>query len=115
MTEDTTYEEVKKGNRVSVGFNIFRGISITSTPMNSTYTNSFNYSVEGSSLLRTRLVPLPPNNFIQRLLDMKSQSIQAFYELELKKAELAIEAKQAQVKSDSDAAEAATKNKTEES
>ena len=97
FTEDTTYIEEKKGKTTSLGFfSLFRRICITTTPMNSTYTNSFNYNVEGHSLLRTRLVPLPPNTFIQRLLDMKAQSIQAFYEVELKKAELAVEQLQAE-------------------
>ena len=105
LTEDTEYTEEKKGRTTtSLGFfGLFRRICITSTPINSSYTNSFNYSVEGSSLLRTRLVPLPPNTFIQRLLDMKAQSIQAFYEVELKKAELAIEQLQAEERAKADA------------
>jgi len=103
LTEDTETKREEKGRRTTIGFfNLFRGISICSTPLNSSYTNSFNYSVEGHSLLRTRLVPLPPNTFIQRLLDMKAQSIQAFYEVELKKAELAIESKQAEERAEAD-------------
>jgi len=72
----------------------FRTILVT--PMNARYTNSYTHTVEGHSLLRTRLVPLPPNTFIQRLLDMKAQAIQASFEVELKKAELAIELLQAE-------------------
>jgi hypothetical protein len=102
MTEDTEYTREEKSKRTSIGFSLFRGFSITTTPINSTYTNSYNYSVEGSSLLRTRLVPLPPNTFVQRLLDMKAQSIQAYYELELKKAELAIEQLQAEERAEAD-------------
>jgi hypothetical protein len=92
MTEsdETITEKKEKTTKLSF-FNLFRGFSVTSSPMNTTNTNRFNYDVDGSSLLRTRLIPLPPNTFIQRLLDMKAQSIQAFYEVELKKAELAIE------------------------
>ena len=100
MTEDTAYESTTTTTTKGLGlggfFSLFRGIRATTSTMNSKYSNSFNYSVEGSSLLRTRLVPLPPNTFIQRLLDMKAQSIQAFYEVELKKAELAIEKLQAE-------------------
>jgi hypothetical protein len=103
MTEDTEYTRETKEKRTSIGFSLFRGFSVTSTPINSTYTNKFNYSVEGHSLLRTRLVPLPPNTFIQRLLDMKAQSIQAFYEVELKKAELAIEKLQSEERAKADA------------
>ncbi len=32
----------------------------TTTPVNSRFTSKFNYSAEGSSLIRTKLVPLPP-------------------------------------------------------
>jgi len=91
MTENTTETREEKYRRVSFGFGFFRLFSISVTPINAKYTNSFNYDVEGQSLIRTRLVPLPPNTFIQRLLDMKAQSIQAFYEVELKRVELAIE------------------------
>ena len=96
MTEDTEYTREEKGTKRTVGFSWRRGFSVTSTPMNSTYTNKYNYSVEGQSLLRTRLIPLPPNTFIQRLLDMKAQAIQASYQVELKKVELAIEKLQAE-------------------
>lgn len=104
MTEDTTESGVKTNYINRIGFfGLFRRIAIVSTPVNSNYTNRFNYNVEGSSLLRTRLVPLPPNTFIQRLLDMKAQSIQAFYEVELKKAELAIEKLQTEERAKADA------------
>jgi len=75
-------------------FGLCRKICVT--PINARYTNSYTHTVEGHSLLRTRLVPLPPNTFIQRLLDMKAQAIQAAFEVELKKAELAIEILQAE-------------------
>jgi hypothetical protein len=63
---------------------------VTATPLTATYTNLYNYNVEGHSLLRTRLVPVPPNTFIQRLLDMKAQSMQAAFQVELKQVELEI-------------------------
>ena len=97
VTEDYTEEGTKtvgyQTNTTKSFFGLFRKVTVT--PLNAKYTNSYNYSVEGHSLLRTRLVPVPPNTFIQRLLDMKAQAIQAAFEVELKKAELAVEKLQA--------------------
>ena len=96
-----SYEE--KGQKV-VGYNttttkskvlFFPKTTVCTTPINANYTNKNNYSVEGYSLLRTRLVPVPPNTFIQRLLDMKAQAMQAQFALELRKVELQIEKMQA--------------------
>ena len=80
----------------------------TVSTLNSSYTNKYNYSVDGSSLLRTRLVPLPPNNFVQRILDMKAQAIQASFQLELRKVELAI----AKLQAEEDAKISALENDT---
>ncbi len=49
------------------------------------------YSVEGSSLLRTKITPLPPNTFMQRILDMKAQMLQQEFALTMKKAEVQLE------------------------
>ena len=79
----------------------WRGLSsqtvVTTTPVDAKYSSKYNYSIEGSSLLRTRLVPLPPNPFMQRLLDMKADAMQMAFELEIKKAELAIEVEKAKI------------------
>ncbi len=34
--------------------------SVTTTPVDASYTAKYNYTAEGSSLLRTKLVPVPP-------------------------------------------------------
>lgn len=96
MTENTEYTQETKTKTSGLGWRPFRGFAVSTTTMNSTYTNGFNYSVDGSSLLRTRLVPLPPNTFIQRLLDMKAQAIQAKFEVEMRKAEAEIAKLQAE-------------------
>jgi hypothetical protein len=88
-TEEKEESGVKKGSAVTAKV-VRNRVRLAVTPINANYTNKYNYSVEGASLLRTRLVPLPPNTFIQRLLDLKSQAIQATLEVELRKAELAL-------------------------
>ncbi len=35
-------------------------VSVTSTPVDATYANRYSYAAEGSSLVRTKLVPVPP-------------------------------------------------------
>lgn len=65
----------------------YRRLAITSTPVDATYSNKYNYTQEGASLLRTRLVPVPPNNIIQRQLDMRSEALQLEYELKMAQLE----------------------------
>jgi len=99
MTRENEYESTTKGERkiVTKSGSWWRGYKTTvvTTPVNAKYSSKYNYSVEGSSLLRTRLVPMPPNSYMQRLLDMKAQAMQMVKELELKKIELAIEIERA--------------------
>jgi len=64
--------------------------SVRATPVDATYTNKYNFSQEGTSTIRTRLVPMPPNPFIQRLLDMKSHAMQHEFEARMREIELAI-------------------------
>lgn len=72
-----TQEERKTEGRKNT-FIMPRGrgsIKITSTPINATYSNKYNYSAEGTSTLRTRLVPVPPNALIQKYIDMKVEQL----------------------------------------
>ena len=62
-----------------------------SVSVTASYSQKYSYSVEGSSLLRTKITPLPPNTFMQRILDMKAQQMQQQFALEMKKAEVALE------------------------
>jgi len=68
-----------------------RGLSIRSTSVDATYASKYNFTQEGSSTIRTRLVPVPPNMFMQRLLEMKAQAMQMKFELDMREIELAIE------------------------
>lgn len=73
---------------------------ITTTPIDATYTNKYNYTQEGSSLLRTRLVPVPPNTTILRLLDLKSQAMQMDFEFEMAELEKALNNKRKKLEED---------------
>ena len=53
------------------------GWGVFSASVNATYTGKYSYNAEGSSLLRTKLVPSPPNVFMQKILEMKAAQIQA--------------------------------------
>jgi len=102
MTYESSYENTQKGEIVtSTTKSKWWGYSsetvVTSTPVDAKYSSKYNYTAEGSSLLRTRLVPMPPNPFMQRLLDMKANAMQMAMELEIKKAELAVEVEKAKM------------------
>lgn len=93
-------EGTKKGTNVSwlsssAGRNRKTSLSVTS--IDATYTNKYNYSQEGSSLLRTRLVPVPPNSIIQNQIELRSQAMQMEYECKLKKIEQDIAKKQQEI------------------
>lgn len=93
---ESSYERATKGEQVtktttSKWWGLSNTTSITTTPIDARYASKYNYTAEGASLLRTRLVPMPPNAFMQRMLDMKAQAMQMAFELEMRKAELAIE------------------------
>lgn len=98
MSRETEYTseskgEVKTTSTTSKWWNLSRKTVITTTPIDASYSSKYNYTQEGSSLIRTRLVPVPPNSIIQRQLDMRSQAMQLMFELDMKKLELALEEK----------------------
>lgn len=61
------------------------------TTVDATYSSKYNYSAEGSSLLRTRLVPVPPNTIIAQVIDMRNQAMNKIFELESQRVTNAIE------------------------
>ncbi|MDY0266972.1 MAG: hypothetical protein RBQ94_04930 [Methanimicrococcus sp.] len=84
------YEEKKKGEvkTTQTSSTWFRKKSVvTSTPIDATYTSKYSFNQEGSSLLRTRLVPVPPNTIIQRQIDMRAQAMQLEFDLKAKEFE----------------------------
>jgi hypothetical protein len=75
-------------------------VSTRVTPIDASYTNKYSFTQEGSSTIKTRLMPMPPNPFIQRLLDMKSQAMQQQFEVQLREIELALAREQKAVMDD---------------
>ena len=58
-----SYERKNKGTVKRKSVSIGRGgirASVSSTPVDATYSSKYSYSAEGSSLLRTKLTPIPP-------------------------------------------------------
>jgi hypothetical protein len=62
--------------------------SARTTTINANYTSKYSFNEEASSTIRVRLVPLPPNPIMQRLIELRAQRQQLKYELQIKKAEL---------------------------
>jgi len=82
---------MNKTTEASVSTSAKGGWGPFSASVNASYSSKYSYSVEGSSLLRTKITPLPPNNFMQRILDMKAQMLQQEFQLKLKEAEVKLE------------------------
>ncbi|MCP4687606.1 MAG: LamG domain-containing protein [Desulfobacterales bacterium] len=47
-------------NRTSTHSNVQQHVDVKATPVDATHSSKYNYSAEGSSLLRTKLTPIPP-------------------------------------------------------
>lgn len=81
----------------SVSTSASGGFMCFAASVNASFSSKYSYSVEGSSLLRTKITPLPPNTFMQRILDMKAQKLQQEFQLKLKEAEIKLQKKQAEI------------------
>ena len=64
-------------HEASVSASVKANWGVVSATVNASYTGKYSFSAEGSSLLRTKLVPAPPNVFMQKMLEMKATMIQA--------------------------------------
>jgi len=47
--------------------------SVTTTPVDATYSSKYNYTAEGSSLLRTKLTPVPPPPILEERIRKLSE------------------------------------------
>lgn len=61
------------------------------TTVDASYSSKYSYSAEGSSLLRTRLVPVPPNTVISQVIDMRNQAMNKIFQIESDKVTAEIE------------------------
>jgi len=52
------------------------------TTVDASYSSKYSYNAEGSSLLRTRLVPVPPNTVISQVIDMRNQAMNKLFQIE---------------------------------
>ena len=68
---------MSKTTEASVSASAKVGFGCFSASVNASYSSKYTYNVEGSSLLRTKLVPAPPSTFMQSLLEMKASMLQA--------------------------------------
>jgi len=73
------------------------GFGCFSASVTASYSSKYSYEVSGSSLLRTRITPVPPSTFLQKLLEIKAQQIQLKSDLDIKKAELAMQVEMAKI------------------
>ena len=81
-----------------------------STTVDASYSSKYNYSAEGSSLLRTRLVPVPPNNVISQMLELRGTAIQLNFEIERAKVEAELAIAQAEIAAQTAAIQAGSSN-----
>jgi hypothetical protein len=59
IASSTTIKGERKTERLVFG-NGGIDYSVTTTPVDATYSSKYNYTAEGSSILRTKLTPVPP-------------------------------------------------------
>ena len=63
------------------------GFSCSCASVIASFSAKYSYSAEGSSLIRTKITPVPPNTFMQKLLDLKAQLEQKKFEQTFKMIE----------------------------
>jgi hypothetical protein len=63
--------------------------TVRTSTVNANYTSRYSFNEEASSTLRVRLVPLPPNPIMQRLIDLRAQREQYKFEAQMKQMEAA--------------------------
>jgi hypothetical protein len=70
ITHETSNETKTSGKITTYNLNR-RRLRVTTTPVDATYSSKYTYSAEGSSLLRTKLVPVPPPAILEeRIRDL---------------------------------------------
>lgn len=78
---------MSKSTEASVSTSAKAGFGCFSASVNASYSSKYSYSVEGSSLLRTKITPVPPNAFLEKYLELKSQLMQKKMDEVISKAE----------------------------
>lgn len=81
---------MKKSTEASVSASASGSFFCCSASVNASYSSKYSYSAEGASLLRTKITPVPPSGFMQKILEMKAQMLQQKFAAKLKQAETKI-------------------------
>jgi len=85
--ENTSSKETKSDTSNTSKGKRWKQNVVSATTIDATYTSKYSFNQEGSSLIRTRLVPVPPNTIIQRQIDMRAQAMQLEFDLAAKQLE----------------------------
>jgi hypothetical protein len=64
VASSTTIKGEMKTSRLTFGNGGF-SYSVTTTPVDATYSSKYSFTSEGSSLLRTKLQPIPPPSILE--------------------------------------------------
>ncbi|MDR0788192.1 MAG: hypothetical protein LBG44_10060 [Gemmatimonadota bacterium] len=64
ITSESTTTTKRKGYTTTLSADS-KGFRISTTPVDATYTAKYSYTAEGSSLLRTKLAPVPPPSILE--------------------------------------------------
>lgn len=83
---------IKITKSMEATFNSKFGCSVAS--VSASFSSKYSYSAEGSSLIRTKITPVPPSNFLQTLLDLKAQMEQASFSGKLREIQKQVEAEE---------------------
>lgn len=67
------------------------GFGCFSASVNASYSSKYSYTAEGSSLLRTKLTPVPPNTFIEKYVELKAKLMEATIKQEMEVAQKEID------------------------
>ena len=65
---------MQKSTEKSVSAKAKAGFGIFSASVNASYSSKYSYSVDGSSLLRTKITPIPPNSTLQALIGINPET-----------------------------------------
>ena len=65
---------MQKSTEKSVSAKAKAGFGIFSASVNASYSSKYSYSVDGSSLLRTKITPIPPNATLQALIGINPET-----------------------------------------
>ena len=65
MSLSIQWEEEKKKGRAGKGYGVWKR-TLHAAPLNASYKNLFNYEVAGTSMLKTKIVSIPPASIIEK-------------------------------------------------